>query len=43
MAQKFQKGGPPGRLSIRVHFNQLALFTDDPVESAAEKTAEVAR
>src|ERR1017187_4403042 len=36
------RGSKAGRVSIRVHFNQLALFTDDPVESTAEKAAEVA-
>src|ERR1017187_757617 len=36
------RGSKAGRASIRVHFNQLALFTDDPVESTAEKAAEVA-
>src|SRR5712692_9711425 len=35
-------GSKAGRVSIRVHFNQLALFADDPVESTAEKAAEVA-
>jgi N12 class adenine-specific DNA methylase len=35
-------GSRAGRVSIRVHFNQLALFTDHPVESAASVTAEVA-
>jgi len=41
MAQLLRRRGP-ALVSIRVHFNQLALFTDDPVESAAEQTAEVA-
>ena len=41
MAQLLRRRGP-ALLSIRVHFNQLALFTDDPVESAAVQTAEVA-
>src|ERR1017187_3917969 len=40
MVQKFQKGGS-GRLSIRVHFNQLSLFTDGLAKSTTEKTAEV--
>jgi len=35
-------GNRAGRVSIRVHFNQLALFTDHPVESTAEKAAGVA-
>src|ERR1035441_7960127 len=39
MARSFQRSGA-GRVSIRVHFNQLALFADEPVESAAEQTAE---
>ena len=30
-------GNRAGRVSIRVHFNQLALFTDHPVESTAEE------
>jgi len=46
MARLFRRGGPErvsrGRLSIRVHFNQLALFTDGPVESTVEEAAEVA-
>src|ERR1039458_8822172 len=41
MARSF-RGNSAGRVSIRVHFNQLALFTDDPVESTAAKAAEVA-
>src|ERR1035437_2490092 len=36
------RGSKAGRVTIRVHFNQLALFTDDPVESTAEEAAEVA-
>src|ERR1039458_151689 len=36
------RGSKAGRVSIRVHFNQLALFTDDAVESAASAPAEVA-
>src|ERR1035437_10083868 len=36
------RGSKAGRVSIRVHFNQLALFTDDPVESTASTPAEVA-
>src|ERR1039458_7000800 len=36
------RGSKAGRVSIRVHFNQLALFTDDPVESTACAPAEVA-
>src|ERR1035437_8988162 len=36
------RGSKAGRVSIRVHFNQLALFTDDPVESTASAPAEVA-
>src|ERR1035437_5914733 len=36
------RGSKAGRVSIRVHFNQLALFTDDPVESTADEAAEVA-
>src|ERR1035437_5409739 len=34
------RGSKAGRVSIRVHFNQLALFTDDPVESTASAPAE---
>src|ERR1039458_3841524 len=34
------RGSKAGRVSIRVHFNQLALFTDDPVESTACAPAE---
>ena len=30
-------GNKARRVSIRVHFNQLALFTDNPVESAAQE------
>src|ERR1039458_5801698 len=36
------RGSKAGRVSIRVHFNRLALFTDDAVESAASAPAEVA-
>ncbi|MGO9640696.1 MAG: hypothetical protein ACLP1Y_05265, partial [Candidatus Acidiferrales bacterium] len=35
-------GSRAGRVSIRVHFNQLALFADHAVESTAEEAAEVA-
>src|ERR1039458_590937 len=35
-------GSKAGRLSIKVHFNQLALFTDDPVDSTQPTIAEVA-
>ncbi len=35
-------GSKAGRVSIRVHFNQLALFPDDPIESTAEIIAEIA-
>jgi len=35
------RGSKAGRVSLMVHFNQLALFTDDPVESA-QLTAEAA-
>src|SRR5580698_2226 len=35
-------GSRAGRVSIRVHFNQLALFPDDPIESTAETIAEIA-
>src|ERR1039458_4100065 len=34
------RGSQAGRVSIRVHFNQLALFPDDPVESTASAPAE---
>src|ERR1017187_545939 len=34
------RGSKAGRVSIRVHFNQLALFPDDPVESTASAPAE---
>src|ERR1039458_1389439 len=37
------RGSKAGRVSIKVHFNQLALFTDDPVESTQVTAAEVAR
>jgi N12 class adenine-specific DNA methylase len=37
------RGSRAGRVSIKVHFNQLALFTDDPVESTQVTAAEVAR
>src|ERR1019366_1687140 len=33
------RGSKAGRVSIRVHFNQLALFPDDPVESTASAPA----
>src|ERR1700685_3380908 len=36
------QAGRAGRLSIRVHFNQLALFLDQPLESKPETAAEVA-
>jgi N12 class adenine-specific DNA methylase len=39
MRQGLRRSGVD-RVSIRVHFNQLALFTDDPVDSTAEETAE---
>src|SRR5580704_677769 len=35
-------GSRAGRVSIKVHFNQLALFTDDPVDSTPPTIAEVA-
>src|SRR6202166_2749294 len=35
-------GSKAGRVSIKVHFNQLALFTDDPVDSNQPTIAEVA-
>ena len=35
-------GSRAGRVSIKVHFNQVALFTDDPVESAPATIAEAA-
>src|SRR5260370_42674885 len=35
-------GSRAGRVSIKVHFNQLALFSDDPVDSGASTIAEVA-
>src|SRR5665213_1748767 len=35
-------GSRAGRVSIKVHFNQLALFTDDPVDSIQPAIAEVA-
>src|SRR5580704_3106080 len=35
-------GSKAGRVSIRVHFNQLALFPDDPIESTAKTIAEIA-
>src|ERR1700691_4517539 len=35
-------GSRAGRVSIKVHFNQLALFTDDPVDSTQPTIAEVA-
>jgi N12 class adenine-specific DNA methylase len=35
-------GSKAGRVSIRVHFNQLALFPDDPIESTAKIIAEIA-
>src|ERR1035441_8850445 len=34
------RGSKAGRVSIRVHFNQLALFPDDPVESTASAPTE---
>src|ERR1017187_7986800 len=34
------RGSKAGRVSIRVHFNQLALFPDDPVESTASAPVE---
>jgi hypothetical protein len=42
MVQLFRRSGA-GRISIRVHFNQLALFTDDLVESTAEEAPEVSQ
>src|ERR1035441_2578517 len=36
------RGSKAGRVSIRVHFNQLALFPEDPVESTVSAPAEVA-
>jgi N12 class adenine-specific DNA methylase len=54
MNARLQQGGPSGRtmqgfqanragrLSIKVHFNQLALFADHPVESEPDQAAEVA-
>src|ERR1035437_11165914 len=36
------RGSKAGRVSMRVHFNQLALFPDDPVESTVSAPAEVA-
>src|ERR1035438_7629359 len=39
MARSFQRSSS-ARVSIRVHFNQLALFADEPVESAAEQETE---
>src|SRR5208283_35186 len=41
MAVQGFRGSKAGRVSIRVHFNQLALFTDGPVETPAEEAAEV--
>src|SRR5579862_6382833 len=35
-------GSKAGRVSIKVHFNQLALFTDDPPDSTPPTIAEVA-
>src|ERR1700687_4486804 len=40
---QYVRGSRAGRVSIKVHFNQLALFTDDPVESAQVTAAEVTR
>src|ERR1022692_3665996 len=40
---QYVRGSRAGRVSIRVHFNQLALFTDDLVDSTQVTTAEVAR
>src|ERR1035438_1123906 len=39
MARSFQRSSS-ARVSIRVHFNQLAPFADEPRDSAAEQTAE---
>ena len=36
------RGSKAGRVSIRVHVNQLGLFTDDPVETTAGEATEVA-
>src|SRR6266849_907750 len=41
MARSY-RGSGAGRVSILAHFNQLALFTDNPVESTPEELAEVA-
>lgn len=38
-AMRVSGGNRAGRVSIRVYFNQLALFADDPVESTAEEAA----
>src|SRR5271165_138085 len=35
------RGSRAGRVSLMTHFNQLALFTDDPVDSAQVTAAEV--